>query len=99
MNGMDAYGSPRGGSTLNRGQAAALLARLIRPGTAATFYTQELRPVPGRAAALTGDTVLADGGRPADVTAEDFGPQLVTSLLQWGDQSTGERLHRRPADL
>jgi hypothetical protein len=55
--------------------------------------------VPGRAAASPGDTVLADGGRPADVTAAEFGPQLVTSLLQWGAQTTGERLRRRPAAL
>jgi hypothetical protein len=87
LNGMDEYGSLRGGSTLNRGQAAALLARLIDPAQRLTFSLRSFdlcRDVLG----LDPNTVLltADG---ADVTAEVFGPQLVTSLLQWGAQSTG----------
>lgn len=86
LTGTDAYGTFDGEAFLTRGQTAAMLARLVNPAERVTFTLKPFdlcRYVLG----LDPQTVLltADG---QSLTAEEFGPQLVISLLQWGSQTT-----------
>ncbi|MDO4314487.1 MAG: S-layer homology domain-containing protein [Oscillospiraceae bacterium] len=81
LTGSDQYGTFQGNDSLNRGQAAAMLARIINPGQRLTFTLQSFdlcRDVLG----VAPDTpLLTVDGQP--VTAELFTYQLCTSLLQW----------------
>lgn len=86
LSGKDDYGSFAPSDHLNRGQAAAMLARIVGPDQRLTFTLKPFdlcRDVLG----LSSDTVLlyADG---EPVTAELFGSQLATSLVQWGKSNT-----------
>lgn len=81
LNGSDEYGTLLGNKPLTRGQAAAMLARVIDPSLRLTFALKPFdlcRDVLG----VEPDTTLltVDG---QDVTAELFAYQLCTSLLQW----------------
>lgn len=81
LNGSDEYGTFLGNKSLTRGQAAAMLARVIDPSLRLTFTLKPFdlcRDVLG----IAPDTVLltVDG---QVVTAELFAYQLCTSLLQW----------------
>lgn len=86
LSGRDEYGTFDSDASLSRGEAAAMLARIVDPDQRLIFTLKPFdlcRDVLG----LPPDTVLlyADG---EPVTAELFGGQLVTSLVQWGEHST-----------
>lgn len=86
LSGKDEYGSFAPYDHLNRGQAAAMLARIVDPDQRLTFTLKSFdlcRDVLG----LSPDMVLvyADG---EPITAELFGSQLATSLVQWGKSNT-----------
>lgn len=81
LNGSDEYGTFRGNESLNRGQAAAMLARVIDPARRLTFTLKSFdlcRDILD----MDPDTVLltVDG---TEVTAALFANQLCTSLYQW----------------
>lgn len=81
LTGSDQYGTFQAGESLNRGQAAAMLARIIDPGQRLAFTLQSF-DLCRDALGIAPDTVLLtmDG---QGVTAELFAYQLCTSLLQW----------------
>lgn len=86
LTGGDAYGTFGGSGTLNRGQAAAMLARLTDPAQRMRVALKSFDLCADVLGAAP-DTVLATvNGDP--VTAEQLAPQLVTSLLQWGANAT-----------
>lgn len=81
LTGSDQYGTFQGDESLNRGQAAAMLARVIDPSLRLTFTPKPFdlcRDVLG----VAPETVLLTVDGQA-VTAELFAYQLCTSLLQW----------------
>lgn len=81
LNGSDEYGTFLGNKPLTRGQAAAMLARVIDPSLRLTFTLKSFdlcRDVLG----VAPDTALLTVDGQA-VTAELFAYQLCTSLLQW----------------
>ena len=82
LTGSDQYGSFRGNESLNRGQAAAILARLADPAQRVAFS-----PVPFDLCAdvlgVDGDTVLLTVGGES-VTAELFAYDLCDSLHRGG---------------
>lgn len=85
--GTDSYGTLDADGTLNRGQAAAMLARVIDPAQRLTF-TLDSFDLCRDVLKMDPETVLLTvEGTP--VTAAQFAPQLVTSLLQWGARGTG----------
>lgn len=81
LGGSDAYGTFDAETSLTRGAAAAMLARIVDPGQRLTFTPKPFdlcRDVLG----VTPDTALLTvDGQP--VAAELFAYQLCTSLLQW----------------
>lgn len=88
LSGKDKYGSFDGYASLSRGQASAMLARLLDPTLRLTF-TLDSFDLCRDVLQLPPDTVLfyTDGEA---VTAELFGSTLIISLLQWGTDTTSE---------
>lgn len=90
LSGLDQYGTFAGGNRLSRGEAAAMLARVLDSTQRLTFTLTSFdlcRDVLG----LAPDTVLLTlNGKP--VTAELFASQLTASLREWGGDSTDKAL-------
>ena len=82
LTGSDQYGSFRGSEYLNRGQAAAILARLADPAQRQTF-TPEPFDLCADVLGVDGDTVLLTVGGES-VTAELFAYDLCDSLHRGG---------------
>ena len=82
LTGSDQYGSFRGSEYLNRGQAAAILARLADPAQRAAF-TPEPFDLCADVLGVDGDTVLLTVGGES-VTAELFAYDLCDSLHRGG---------------
>ena len=82
LNGADDYGSFRAFATLKRGEAAAMLARLVDPALRRTFTLKSF-DLCADVLGVAPDTVLLTVGGRA-VTAELFACQLCTSLHQRG---------------
>ena len=81
LNGSDAYGTFGGETTLSRGAAAAIIARLVDPQQRLTFTLKSFdlcRDVLG----VEPDTVLLTVNG-EDIPAALFAEQLCTSLYQW----------------
>ena len=82
LTGNDNYGTFDGDGTVNRGQAAAILARLVDPALRRTVTLTSF-DLCADVLGLEADTVLLTVGGEA-VTAELFACQLCTSLYQQG---------------
>ena len=85
LTGSDSYGTFDAEGTLSRGQAAAILARLVDPSLRRTL-TLTPYDLCGEVVGLAPDTVVLTAGT-ENVTAELFACQLCTSLHQWGGGS------------
>lgn len=85
LTGSDRYGTFRGNEYLNRGQAAAILARLADPAQRQSFTTEPF-DLCADVLGVDGDTVLLTVGGER-VTAELFAYNLCDSLCR-GDGST-----------
>ena len=85
LTGSDRYGTFRGNESLNRGQAAAILARLADPAQRQSFTTEPF-DLCADVLGVDGDTVLLTVGGER-VTAELFAYNLCDSLCR-GDGST-----------
>lgn len=85
LTGSDPYGTFDGNGILNRGQAAAILARLADPSLRQTFTLQSF-DLCSDVLGLEPDTVLLTVGGQA-VTGDLFAAQLCTALHQRGGSS------------
>ena len=92
LSGKDSYGSFDGNGSLNRGEAAAMLARIVSPSLRLAVTLKDFdfcRDV----LELAPEAVLlyADG---EPITAEVFGDQLIMALIQGGKAGVNDAVER-----